>query len=358
MSLFALVALIPGLFARAPLLGREYASLKGQYLVVFQETVTSEQVEAHLRRVSDPIIRTWQIQSFRGYAARLSKQSLESILEAEEVAYVEYNQEVRAFQSCSQQTGTSWNLDRISEHDLYIDGNYEYPSDAGSSIDVYIIDTGIRITHQEFSSGRAKWGANFADNINRDCNGHGTHVAGTVAGKTFGVAKAASVIAVKVLDCSGGGTTDGVVAGIEYAQAQSQKSGKRSVANMSLGGGASSTLDNAVRAAISAGVTFSLAAGNENQDACNVSPARVSTAITVGATTIDYDLTEEEDIRASFSNFGTCCTYSLQVKSFLLLGTLQILLFFPSLELRWLLLMWLEWLPLFLIKTPPSPQLK
>jgi subtilisin family serine protease len=162
---------------------------------------------------------------------------------------------------------------------------------------VYVIDTGIRLTHSEFT-GRMSNGYDavmVGGNAN-DCNGHGTHVAATVGGTTFGVADKVTLHPVRVLDCNGSGSNSGVVAGVDWVRANRILP---AVANMSLGGGVSSALDTAVTNAINAGVTFALAAGNENVDACNTSPARVAAAITVGATT-------NTDARASFSNFGTC----------------------------------------------------
>jgi len=148
------------------------------------------------------------------------------------------------------------------------------------------------------------------DGIDTDCNGHGTHVAGTVGGKTYGVAKQANLFAVKVLGCDGSGTTQGVIDGVNYVASSATKSTNPSVANLSLGGGISTTLDSAVNNAVAAGVTFVLAAGNSNTDACTSSPARTGgsagVAITVGATTVVNDGINEEDARATFSNYGTC----------------------------------------------------
>ena len=163
----------------------------------------------------------------------------------------------------------------------------------------YIIDTGIRTTHSQFG-GRAISGYDAIDGAlpAADCNGHGTHVAGTVGGSTYGVAKAVSLVAVRVLNCSGSGSTSGVIAGIDWVTGNHQ-AGQPAVANMSLGGGASSSLDTAVRNSIADGVTYALAAGNDNTNACNSSPARTAEALTVGSTT-------SSDARSSFSNYGTC----------------------------------------------------
>jgi len=214
---------------------------------------------------------------------------------------------VQAFQSCSVQTSATWGLDRISEVALNLDERYVYPTGAGVGVTAYIVDTGIEITHPDFQD-RAEWGANFADQDNTDCNGHGTHVAGTVAGQTYGVAKGANLVAVKVLDCSGSGTWEGVVSGIQYVASEHKKRKTASVANMSLGGGKAQVVNDAVTAAIAAGVTFAVAAGNNDGEACLVSPASTPTAITVGATTVANVNGQQIDDRAYFSNYGTCVT--------------------------------------------------
>jgi subtilisin family serine protease len=203
--------------------------------------------------------------------------------------------------SATQPSPPSWGLDRIDQRALPLNNSYTYPSTA-DAVTAYIIDTGIRTSHSAFG-GRASVGTDtIGDGRNgQDCNGHGTHVAGTVGGTTFGVAKGVRLVAVRVLDCQGSGTTAGVVAGVDWVTANHAA---RAVANMSLGGGADVTLDTAVANSINAGVTYGIAAGNGDifgnpQDACTQSPARVPAAITVGAT-------QRNDARASFSNFGTC----------------------------------------------------
>jgi len=222
-----------------------------------------------------------------------------------DVDFIEEDKIMKIAQACSSQNDADWGLDRISEDGIDLDGRFVYTSSAGEGIDAYIVDTGIYIKHNDFG-GRAKWGANYADSTNDDCNGHGTHVAGTVGGTLYGVAKKVTLIAVKVLTCAGSGTNAGVISGVEYVAAQAKITKRPSVANMSLGGGKSTALNNAVAAAVTAGVSFAVAAGNDNSDACNYSPASTSTAISTGATTIDETGTVTEDVRASFSNFGSC----------------------------------------------------
>ncbi|MFJ5261099.1 S8 family peptidase [Streptomyces sp. NPDC088387] len=190
----------------------------------------------------------------------------------------------------------SWGLDRIDQRNLPLNQSYTYPDHGGQGVTAYVIDTGVRITHSDFG-GRARYGYDAVDNDNtaQDGHGHGTHVAGTVAGTAHGVAKRASVVGVRVLNNSGSGTTAQVVAGIDWV---AQNAVKPAVANMSLGGGADNAIDTAVRNAIASGVTFAVAAGNESTNASTRSPARVTEAITVGATT-------STDAKASYSNFGT-----------------------------------------------------
>jgi len=260
-------------------------------------------------RSMNSIGNTFLIGDLKGFHAKLSPNMLLREKRSYDVEYIEANQRVYASQACHLQSTTEWGLDRISEVQLKLDGAYHYTA-SGAGVDAYIVDTGILITHVDFG-GRASWGNNFVgDGINNDCNGHGTHVAGTTGGTAYGVAKDVSLIAVKVLGCTGSGSTAGVISGVDYVAAQADRTGKPSLANLSLGGGISTTMDAAVKSAVASGVTFVLAAGNSNADACTSSPARTGgsagVAITVGATTVANSGISEEDARASFSNYGTC----------------------------------------------------
>ncbi|MFE6311705.1 S8 family peptidase [Streptomyces rochei] len=232
--------------------------------------------------------------ALNGYTATLSATEARRLATDPAVASVEQDQRVRLADTT--QANAPWGLDRIDQTSLPLSGTYTYPDSAGSGVTAYVIDTGVRITHQQIS-GRASYGydAVDGDTTASDGNGHGTHVATTIAGTTYGAAKKAKIVAVRVLDNNGSGTTAGVIAGIDWVTAN--HSGP-SVANLSLGGGASTTLDTAVRNSIASGVTYAVAAGNSGANASSYSPARVTEAITVGATT-------STDAKASYSNYGS-----------------------------------------------------
>ncbi|CAL9340483.1 Extracellular serine proteinase [Streptomyces sp. enrichment culture] len=232
--------------------------------------------------------------ALNGYTATLSATEAKRLAADPAVASVEQDQRVTLADTT--QSNAPWGLDRVDQTSLPLSGTYTYPDTAGSGVTAYVIDTGVRITHSDIS-GRASYGydAVDGDTTASDGNGHGTHVATTIAGSTYGVAKKAKIVAVRVLNNSGSGTTAGVIAGIDWVTAN--HSGP-SVANMSLGGGASTTLDTAVRNSIASGVTYAIAAGNSAANASSYSPARVTEAITVGATT-------STDARASYSNYGS-----------------------------------------------------
>ncbi len=280
---------------------RSQRPIKGQYIVVLKApqpglmaqriSVAADQL---LARFPGAQRFAMYEHSLRGFAARMAEEQARALASHPEVAYVEEDGEVTTEEI--QWNPPSWGLDRIDERDRPLEGAYTY-SPSGSGVNVYVIDTGIRTSHWEFG-GRAVgsftavfdgWGA-------EDCNGHGTHVAGTVGGSTYGVAKNVTLHAVRVLGCSGSGSTSGVISGVDWVTANYAWP---AVANMSLGGGASTAMDQAVNNSVAAGVFYAVAAGNNGANACNYSPARAANAYTVGATT-------SGDVRASYSNYGSC----------------------------------------------------
>ncbi len=272
--------------------------IQDQYIVVLNDNVADVDLEAgrlahnYFGDRSDG--HTYR-RALKGFSVRMSEQMAAKLAEDPRVAFVEEDSEVSASET---QNGATWGLDRIDQRDLPLNGGYNYDF-TGSGVTAYIIDTGIRASHNEFG-GRVIPGFT-AINDGRgtdDCNGHGTHVAGTVGGATYGVAKNVTLVAVRVLNCKGSGATSGVIAGVDWVTSN-HLAGASAVANMSLGGSASSSLDTAVNNSINDGVTFAIAAGNSNANACNYSPARVANALTVGSTT-------STDARSSFSNFGAC----------------------------------------------------
>jgi serine protease len=273
-------------------------TIPDQYIVVLDDRqVASPEVPAlaqGLARQHGARVLHIYDRALRGFAAQMPATAAAALARNPRVRYVEQDS---IMSIVATQTGATWGLDRIDQLDLALDSTYVYDTTA-SGVHAYIIDTGIRRTHSQFGTRVSTTGytAILDGNGTNDCNGHGTHVAGTVGGSTYGVAKGVTLHAVRVLNCSGSGSTAGVIAGVDWVTSNHVKP---AVANMSLGGGVSTALDDAVRNSIAAGVTYAIAAGNSNADACTSSPARVTQALTVGATT-------STDARASFSNFGTC----------------------------------------------------
>ncbi|MEW2459006.1 S8 family peptidase [Streptomyces albus] len=272
-------------------------AVKGSYIVTMKKSAVSTKSAAAkgksvIAEHGGKVRRTYT-KALNGYSAKMTAAEAKELAADPAVDKVFANQKHTI--SAEQANPPSWGLDRIDTPELNLDDKYVYPDSAGEGVTAYIIDTGVRTTHKDFG-GRATSGYDAVDGDDdaTDGNGHGTHVASTVAGEAHGVAKKADVVAVRVLDDNGSGTTEQVVAGIDWVAKNAKAP---SVANMSLGGGADEALDTAVRNSIEAGVTFAVAAGNESSDAGNSSPARVKEAITVGAT-------DNKDAQATFSNYG------------------------------------------------------
>lgn len=267
----------------------------GAHIVVFNDVVADSDglTSTLIGQTGGELLHTYSA-ALKGFAAHLSPAAVEALRNHPAVAFVEPDGIVSIVDN--QPNPPSWGLDRIDQTNLPLNSDYSY-ANTGAGVTVYILDTGIWQTHQEFA-GRASGGFTaIADgNGTNDCNGHGTHVAGTVGGTTTGVAKDVNLVAVRVLGCGGSGSTSGVIAGIDWVTANAVAP---AVANMSLGGGFSTALNNAVAASIASGVTYALSAGNDNFNACLFSPGSTPPALTVGSTTIT-------DARSGFSNFGTC----------------------------------------------------
>ncbi|MEV7550722.1 S8 family peptidase [Amycolatopsis sp. NPDC089917] len=266
-------------------------ALADSYIVVLKDGSTAD--KPSLAGKFGGTIGRQYTQGLSGFSVALGERQARRLAADPAVAFVEQNKVLHA--EATQTNPPSWGLDRIDQRNLPLDNKYNYSTTA-SNVNVYVLDTGIRATHTDFG-GRVKQGYDFVDNDTNadDGYGHGTHVAATIAGAKYGVAKGASLYPVRVLGSDGSGTTAGVISGVNWI---TQNAKKPAVANASLGGGASTALDTAVRNSIKAGVTWTVAAGNSNVNAANTSPARVTEALTVAAA-------DRTDRRASFSNYGS-----------------------------------------------------
>ncbi|KAL8743365.1 MAG: hypothetical protein Q9190_004273 [Brigantiaea leucoxantha] len=350
-GLFAL-SLLPLLAASSPVFGvdtihneaapvlssSEAQPIPDSYIVVFKKEVSHKSACAHHSWVQDQHVEvekkkrslskrsqislstfdglkhTYNIAGgLLGYSGHFDEEVIEKVRRHPDVAYIEKDSEVHTMGGGETETSAPWGLARISHRDRLTLGTfskYLYSAEGGEGVDVYVVDTGTYIDHVDFE-GRASWGKTIpSGDEDEDGNGHGTHCSGTIAGKKYGVAKKANIYAVKVLRSNGSGSMADVVKGVEWAalshaaNVKDAKEGKKkgfkgSVANMSLGGGKSTTLDLAVNAAVELGLHFAVAAGNDNSDSCKYSPAAAEKAVTVGASTLS-------DERAYFSNYGKC----------------------------------------------------
>ncbi|GEB53314.1 MULTISPECIES: S8 family peptidase [Streptomyces] len=272
-------------------------AVKGSYIVMLKDGqsvgIASKGAGKDLAKEYGGKVKRTYRSALNGFSASgLTAQEARRLAADDKVAKVFQNQR---FTINATQSDPTWGLDRIDQEKTAGDGKYTYPDTAGKGVTAYVIDTGVRTGHKDFG-GRATSGYDAVDGDQdaQDGNGHGTHVAATVAGKTYGVAKKADVVAVRVLDDEGSGTTEQVVAGIDWVTKNHKGP---SVANMSLGGAKDAAMDAAIKKSIASGVTYAVAAGNESQDASNSSPARVPEAITVAAS-------DKNDKQAEFSNYG------------------------------------------------------
>ena len=286
--------------------------IAGQYIVRLQKSESVADMKEHISHLQGElgpdmeVLNMWtQLTNGLGYSTKLTARGLERMLKEDVVQFIEEDQVVD-LNDCVQEQNPDWGLARVNHHNYSATTTYTYDyttGHSGANVDAYIIDTGIYCENNEFvnkKTGTCTFGATFVRNDETDGNGHGTHCAGTVGGITYGVAKEANLIAVKVLSDAGSGSTSGVISGIDWVAEQSQTTGRRSVANLSLGGGFSQTQNDAIEALVAAGVSVAVAAGNDNSDACNYSPASAPSAITVAAT-------DKTNSRASYSNYGDCC---------------------------------------------------
>ncbi|KAG5355563.1 Cerevisin [Yarrowia sp. C11] len=301
----------------APLYENDRDHVPNAYIITLKNA-NLEALETHLswlRKVLESanigfsgVTKTFSVGSYNAYAGVFAPTIVDLIRSSPLVSLVERDSIVHAYKT-SEEVDAPWGLARLSHRDKLNLGSfnrYIYESSGGKGVTAYVIDTGVFIGHEDFD-GRAKWGKTVpSGDTDEDANGHGTHCAGTIAGTKYGVAKQAEIVAVKVLRSDGSGTMSDVIGGVVYAATEHGKRAEKppkgwkgSTANMSLGGGVSPSLNLAVDSAVNAGIHFAVAAGNDNSDACDYSPASSKNAITVGASTLS-------DSRAYFSNKGKC----------------------------------------------------
>ncbi|MFC0677178.1 S8 family peptidase [Lysobacter korlensis] len=308
LALAVTLALGSSAAAAADLVRAERNRIEGQYIVVLDPdrlqtppglerapglAVAAENAAVDLASRHGGNVERVYGHALQGFSIKAPEHVIARMLKDPRVAFIEEDAVVT---TSATQSGATWGLDRSDQRDRPLNGSYVY-NYTGYNVRAYIVDTGILASHQDFG-GRVSGGYTAINDGRgtRDCNGHGTHVAGTVGGATWGVAKSVRLVPIRVLDCNGSGSNSGVIAGIDWVRYNHVKP---AVANMSLGGGASSAVDTAVNNLNNAGVTVVVAAGNDNQNACNFSPARAAGVYTVGST-------QSNDYRSSFSNYGSC----------------------------------------------------
>jgi subtilisin family serine protease len=298
MKRFLVSALTATLFVSLPaasMASADQDESEGSYLVVMRSSDDLDEEEAEISRSGGRTEKRFS-RAINALSVKVKHSEAGRIRNNPKVLFVELDQPMYALDT--QSPSPSWGLDRIDQRALPLNSTFT-ASAKGAGVNAYIVDTGISSTHVDFTGRMSTGFSSIVDgNGTNDCNGHGTHVAGTTAGTTYGIAKSATLIPVRVLDCIGSGTTSGVIAGLDWIVGH-HTAGTPAVANMSLGGGASAALDAAVQNVINDGVVMAVAAGNDGLNACNYSPARAANAITVGSTTT-------ADARSTFSNTGTC----------------------------------------------------
>ncbi|KAK9767011.1 hypothetical protein K7432_003486 [Basidiobolus ranarum] len=313
---------VVALFLAVPITEAEQQFIPNQYIVKFRNSADIKKVDSlvqekvqtfnsemtssfgvagatggHKNFTISKILQKYTMGHFNALSGTFSKNLVKSLRSNPDVEYVEQEQVFSVVGV--QKNSPNWGLARISQRQRNPNAPYNFPNSAGQGVDVYIIDTGINTRHKDFG-GRATLPVSFINGEPvEDLHGHGTHVAGIVGSKTYGVAKKVKLIGVKVLGRDGRGSTSGIIAGVNWVTRKVKSTGRKSVINMSLGGGNSNALNAAVDAAVQAGIPVIVAAGNESQDACNVSPANGRSAFTVGAT-------DSYDNAADYSNWGQC----------------------------------------------------
>ncbi|EEP80615.1 conserved hypothetical protein [Uncinocarpus reesii 1704] len=287
--------------------------IPNSYVVVMNDGVSALDFESHVkstRSVHDANTRkrgiafptggvkfTYDIAGWRGYSGKFDNETLQEIIKDPKVKYVEPDRMAKALGWVTQSNAPTWGLGRISHRSKGV-RDYVYDSSAGEGVTMYAVDTGVDISHPEFE-GRATWGINVADNVNTDQHGHGTHTAGTLAGKTYGVAKKAKLVVVKVLNRRATGSDSGIIRGMNWAVDHARANGAigKAVMNLSIGSPDSSALNEVATKVAESGIFVAAAAGNRNEDARNTTPAAAAKVCAVGASAAN-------DVKARFSNHG------------------------------------------------------